>query len=304
MPRVDFPGVAVRQWLVVRRLLRAVLVAGAVAGVTACGGSPTGPTPPPRPPPPPPVVNNAPVIKSITVAQSRVEVEQDVDVTAEVENTETNPDQLTYEWSATAGTFTGSGRTVRWRLPKGTTQTPLDVTITLTVIERYTEVVNSVVVTRENRVTSAASPFRAHDSDAELRRISIEFLVYLFGNSAISPSACLVDFSDSCRGKQDELRDIEHNRNTFVILSAQATVASVSISADRMSADVIAPCVFRDREIANGHEGTSSGDCFLTAVYERNRWWLCSSSFVNGSRQIPMREFFSLGRGTSSRRTP
>jgi len=267
------------------------MVAGAVAGVTACGGSPTGPTPPPRPPPPPPVVNNAPVIKSITVAQSRVEVEQDVDVTAEVENTETNPDQLTYEWSATAGTFTGSGRTVRWRLPKGTTPTPVDVTITLTVIERYTEVVNSVVLTRENRVTSAASPFRAHDSDAELRRISIEFLVYLFGNSAISPSACLVDFSDSCRGKQDELRDIEHNRATFVILSAQATVATVSISADRMSADVIAPCVFRDREIANGHEGTSSGDCFLTAVYERNRWWLCSSSFVNGSRQFSMRSF-------------
>ncbi len=174
--------------------------------------------------PPPPVVNNAPVIRSIGVALSRVEVEQDVDVTAEVENTETNPDQLTYEWSATAGTFTGSGRTVRWRLPKGTTPTPVDVTITLTVIERYTEVVNSVVVTREHRVTSAASPFRAHDSDAELRRISIEFLVYLFGNSTISPSACLVDFSDSCRGKQDELRDIEHNRATFVILSAQATV--------------------------------------------------------------------------------
>lgn len=250
------------------------------------------------------MVNNLPVIRSVVVALSRVEVEQDVDVTAEVEDTETNPDQLIYEWSATAGTFAGSGRTVRWRLPKGSTPTPVDVTINLTVVERYTEVVNSLVVTRENRVTGAAAPFRAHDSDAELRKISIEFLVYLFGNSTISPSACLVDFSDSCRGKQDELRDIEHNRNTFVILSAQATVASVSIDADRLSAEVVAPCVFRDREIANGHEGTSSGDCFLTAVYERNRWWLCSSAFLNGSRQISMREFFSLRRGTSSRPPP
>jgi hypothetical protein len=200
--------------------------------------------------------------------------------------------------------FDGSGRSVRWRLPKGSTQTPVDVTISLTVIERYTEVVNSLVITREHRVTGAASPFRVHDSDAELRKISIEFLVYLFGNSSISPSACLVDFSDSCRGKQDELRDIEHNRNTFVILSAEATVGSVWISGDRLSAEVIAPCAFRDREIATGREGTSRGDCFLTAVYERDRWWLCSSSFLSGSRQISMRECFRLRSGTSSRQAP
>jgi hypothetical protein len=241
-------------------------------------------------------VNNAPVIRSIRVALSRVEVDQDVEVTAEVEDAETNPDQLTYEWSAPAGTFSGTGRTVRWRLAKGAAQTPLDVTINLTVVERYTEVANSIVITREQRVTQSAAPFRAHDSDAELRKISIEFLVYLFGNSTISPSACLVDFSDSCRGKQDELQDIEHNRKTFVILSAQATIASVSISSDRMSADVIAPCIFRDREIASGHEATSSGDCYLTAVYERDRWWLCSSSFLNGSRQISMFESFRRAR--------
>jgi hypothetical protein len=267
-------------------LFFAALVTTALGGWTACGGSPAGPTPPPPPPPPPPVVNNAPVIRSIRVALSRVEVDQEVEVTAEVEDAETNPDQLTYEWSATAGTFTGTGRTVRWWLPKGATETPVNVTVSLTVVERYTEVVNSIVLTREQRITQSAAPFRAHDSDAELRKISIEFLVHLFGNSTISPSACLVDFSDSCRGKQDELQDIEHNRKTFVILSAQATVASVSISSDRMSADVIAPCIFRDREIATGHEATSSGDCYLTAVYERDRWWLCSSSFLNGSRQI------------------
>jgi hypothetical protein len=282
----------------VRCLLRGILVA-AVIGVAACGSSPPGPTPqppPPPPPPPPPVVNNAPVIRSISVGVAKTEVEQDVNVSAEVENTETSPDDLIYEWSATAGTFSGSGRNVRWRLPKGSTQTPVDVTIHLTVIERYSETVNSLVITRENRATGDASPFRVHDSDAELRKISIEFLVFLFGNSGISPSGCLVDFSDGCRGKQDELRDIEHNRSTFVILSAEATVASVWISPDRLSAEVIAPCVFRDREIATGHEGTSRGDCFLTAVYEQNRWWLCSSSFINGSRQISMAEYFRLYR--------
>jgi hypothetical protein len=242
------------------------------------------------------VVNTAPVIRSIRVAASRVEVDQDVDVTAEVEDAETNPDQLTYEWTATAGTFTGSGRSVTWRLPKGATETPVNVTVSLVVVERYTEVANSLVLTRENRVTQSAAPFRAHDSDAELRQISIEFLVYLFGNSSVTPPACLVDFSDSCQGKQAELQDIENNRRTFVILSAHATVASVSISGDRMSADVIAPCTFRDREIATGREATSTGDCYLTAVYERERWWLCSSSFLNGSRQVSMFEYFRRSR--------
>jgi hypothetical protein len=290
--------------MAVRRFLSGILVAAAVTGVSACGSSPAGPTPPPPPPPPPPpVVNNPPVIRSITVAATRVEVDQDVDVAAVVEDAETNPDQLAYEWTAAAGTFTGRGPNVRWRLPKGSAETPVNVTMTLTVIERYSQTVNSLIVTQENRATASSPPVLAHDSDAELRKISIEFLVYLFGNSSISPSACLVDFSDACRGKQDELRDIEHNRNTFVILSAEATIASVSISPDRQAAEVLAPCVFRDREIATGGEGTSRGDCFLTAVYEQNRWWLCSSSFLNGSRQISMLEFF-LSRGTSSRRIP
>jgi hypothetical protein len=237
-------------------------------------------------------VNNAPVVKSVTAAIARVEVDQDVEVVAEVEDAETPVDQLTYEWAATVGTFSGSGRTVHWRLPKGSAQTPVDVTISLTVVERYTETQNGLVITREQRATGSAAPVRAHDSEAELSKISIEFLVFLFGNSSVSPGDCLVDFSDACRGKADELRDIEHNRRTFVILSAEATVASIWISADRNSAEVIAPCVFRDREIATGGEGTSRGDCFLTAVYERNRWWLCSSSFLNGSRQISMTEFF------------
>jgi hypothetical protein len=228
----------------------------------------------------------------VNVAIARVEVDQDVEVVAEVEDAETPVDQLTYDWSATVGTFSGSGRTVRWRLSKGSTETPVDVTISVTVIERYTETQNGIVITREQRATGSATPFRAHDSEAELTKISIEFLVFLFGNSSVSPSACLVDFSDACRGKADELRDIEHNRDTFVILSAEAHVANIWISPDRNSAEVIAPCVFRDREIATGGEGTSRGDCFLTAVYERDRWWLCSSSFLNGSRQISMFEFF------------
>lgn len=243
-------------------------------------------------------MNNPPVINAVRVPVSRVEVDRDVEVTADVTDAETPVDQLTYEWSANAGTFSGSGRTVRWKLEKGSTQTPADVTITLVVVEQYTETQNSIVVTRENRVTQAAAPFRAHDSEAELTKISLAFLLDYFGNSRISPDACLVDFSDSCRGKVDELHDIERNRATFVIQSAEATVANIWISADWMSAEVTAPCVFHDTEIATGKQGTSKGDCFLTAIYEKNRWWLCSSSFLQPStgQRLPLRMLFQRDR--------
>jgi hypothetical protein len=267
-----------------------------VSAVAACGG-PNTPSPPP-PPPPPPVVNTPPVINAIRVPVSRAEVDQEVEVTADVTDAETPVDQLKYEWSANAGTFSGSGRTVRWKLGKGSAQTPVDVTITLVVVEEYTETQNSLVVTRENRATQTAPPFRAHDSEAELTKMSLTFLVDYFGNSSISPDACLVDFSDSCRGKVEELHDIERNRATFVIQSAEATVSNIWISADRMSAEITAACVFHDTEIATGKQGTSKGDCFLTAIYEKDRWWLCSSSFLHPStaQRLPLRMLFQRDR--------
>ena len=42
-----------------------------------------------------------------------------------------------------------------------------------------------------------------------------------FSASNVSPDACLVDFSDNCRGKSDELSDIEYNRSHFFILGAR-----------------------------------------------------------------------------------
>ena len=52
----------------------------------------------------------------------------------------------------------------------------------------------------------------------ELADLSLRFLGD-FANSSISPDRCVNEFSDSCRGKKDELDEIDDNRHYFVILS-------------------------------------------------------------------------------------
>jgi hypothetical protein len=262
-------------------LCRVALVT-TLTSFVACDGNPI--TPPPPPPPPPPIVhviNTPPVIKSISASISRSEVEQPVTVTADVEDAETAPDQLTYSWTATAGTFTGSGRTVSWSLAKGSL-TPLDVTIDLAVTEKYADVDDANrPVTRKNDVAfKAQNILRVHDSVAELTTIGERFLVDYFGNSAVSPEACLVDFWDGCRGKADELGDIQNNRSLYDILSASAKVAAINfLNTDRTEAELWVPCQFVSKDKATGVSGAAIGDCYLSAVYQQRRWWLCDSNF-------------------------
>lgn len=257
-----------------------VLVAAFAAGVSAnCGSTTSAPTPPP----PTPVVNTPPVINAISVPVTRAEVEQDVTVSADVSDAESAVDTLIYVWSANVGSLSGSGRTAAWRLAKGAATTPADVVITLTVVERFQDRdARGAAITRENQTMKNGSPFRVHDSNAELTKMATTFLVDYFGNSSVSPEACLVDFSDSCPGKKAELADIEDNREEYVQLSAKATVASITYDPTRTRADILAPCTFRARNKKTGHIGTVTGDCALTAVYETKRWWLCDSRFNNG----------------------
>jgi len=288
-----------------------VLLAMPVVAVSGCS-SPIAPvTPPPpsvQPPPPPaPVVNTAPVLSAITASAARAEVNQSIEIKATVTDAETAPDKLTYVWTSDAGEFTGTGAVVTWRLAAGKSPTPLDLKVTLTVVETYDSFDTAGrPIKAENKVSRTETLTRVHDSVAELSAMSTRFLVDLFGNSSVKADQCLVDFSDACRGKSDELHDIEHNRSEFLILSATARVSSVVIAADRNTASIDLSCEFRDRHLPTGKEGVSRGTCKLTAVYERNRWWLCSSAFEGscGSCAVPyarrpmtMREFFLSGIG-------
>lgn len=279
------------------RFLVLSLCAVSVLVVSACEVAPQpAPVPPAPPAPGPSVVYTPPIIRTVTVAISRAEVEQNVAVTAVVEDAETPVEALTFIWTADAGTITGTGPSVTWRLPKDAAVTPLDVTISLRVVEKFTESTGQgQSVQRELSATAAAAPFRVHDSAAEIGRLAVSFLVDKFGNSNVPPGACLVDFSDTCSGKAAELQDIVHNRQTFVILAAEARVTSVEVNPERTLGWVSAACTFQDREIANGKLGTSRGDCQLSAIYESGRWWLCSSSFSATSGSGLMFERYRRG---------
>lgn len=280
-----------------RTLTLSLCAASALGVLSACEVAPQpAPLPPAPPAPGPSVVYTPPVIRAVTVAITRAEVEQDVAVTAVVEDAETPVEALTFVWTADAGTITGTGPSVTWRLPKGAAVTPLDVTIALRVVEKFTEPnAQGVPVARELSATAGAAPFRVHDSAAEVSRIAVAFLVDKFGNSSVPPGACLVDFSDNCSGKAAELQDIVNNRQTFVILAAEARVTGVEINPERTVAWITAACTFQDRQIANGKLGTSRGDCQLTAIYENGRWWLCSSSFRATSGSGLMYERYRRG---------
>lgn len=222
--------------------------------------------------------NKLPVIVSISVPAGKVEVGQDLAVSAVVEDPDTPASQLVYSWQANVGTFSGSGASVTWRAKAGSA-TPVDVRVTLEVTDQTHA---GGAPGADDRVSRTATPFRLHDSPAELGRMGVTFLVEYFGNSNVSPDACLVDFSDSCPGKNAERGDITANRAAFVIVRATAYVSGVTFNNARTFADILAPCTFRSREKATGMLSTVAGDCTLTGVYEQQRWWLCDSHFING----------------------
>jgi hypothetical protein len=244
----------------------------------SCDKGPTNPSPPIINPP---VQNASPVIVSLSVdvPLERLEVDRDVAVAADVRDAETASSALTYVWTASAGTIAGAGPTATWRLPKGSTTTPATVTIGLQVVERYANYdAAGQAITSENRVSATGAPFVVHDSVAEISTIAVRFLKDLFGNSSVSPEACLVDFWDGCGGKAAELSDIKTNRQLFVVLSAEARIENVSFRNPNF-ADIAAFCRWHDRVIQNGATGVTQGGCVLTAVYQNDRWWLCDSSF-------------------------
>lgn len=240
--------------------------------IPGCGDSLPGPSPPP-------VVNNQPpVISSVVAGADRVEAGTEVEVVATVTDAETPIEQLAYAWSAmpAGGVFTGTGARVRWRAPSGVTS-PDTYRFVVTVSEQYT----SQGQARTNTVTSSSSGTHYNDSVAEITAIAAQFYKD-FGTYSVSATECVRNFSNSCSGKTEELRDIQDNRNRTdfrIVGSTLLGSPAVSIGSQRVTAEYRQRCQFEDVEIRTGRHYRVEGGCFLTAVYENWRWWLCESHF-------------------------
>jgi hypothetical protein len=287
-----------------RTAVAALVTCTAALIAAACGSTGVSPSPTPGGGQPPPVVNTAPQIKSITFGEPRVEVGTPVTLTAVVEDAETPVANLEFRWSAETGTFSGNTAVVTWT-PGSDAKTPADYVVTLTVAETF----SSGPFTLENKATSTATA-HVNNSSKELAELSVRFLTD-FATSSVSPSKCVSEFSDACRGKKDEFNDIDDNRHDFLITGSTIRHTGLDIAQSRMTATVHTFCSFtsrvittqpRDESCQNGacplnSEGTATGDCWTTSVYEKGRWWLCESHFTSKSSLSPMmRAFFGMRR--------
>jgi hypothetical protein len=243
-----------------------------VSLLAACGDSPSAPTPPP-------VVNNQPpTIVSVVAGAERVEAGAEIEVSATVTDPETPVEQLTYAWSSlpAGGVFTGNGARVRWRAPAGA-PSPDTYRFMVTVSEQYM----SQGRPQTNTVSSSSAGTHYNDSVAEITAIAAQFYQD-FGTYSVSAAQCVRNFSDSCSGKTEELRDIQDNRNRTdfrIVGSTLLGSPSVSIGSQRVTAEYRQRCQFEDVEIRTGRRYRLEGGCYLTAVYQNWRWWLCESHF-------------------------
>ncbi len=239
-----------------------------------------------------------------------MEVGDEVQITAVVEDEETKVEDLTFEWTAdrfprsgaavvedftpgheasslalvgvrrslvSAGTFTGTGPRVRWRPPKGE-PTPATYQLKLTVVERYTVTLPGGTETRENRA-SATVGVDVNDSPNDVADLVLAFLKD-FSDSSVPAKICVRYFSEFCpRGRAEELEDIQENRDRYVILSSRHRIDRLTINETFDVADIKVSCEFTSRVIRTGRTEVSRGDCLFMAVYGPRRWGLCESHF-------------------------
>ena len=214
-------------------------------------------------------------------ASDRIEAGMELEIVASVTDAETPVELLTYSWAAmpAGGTFTGTGSRVRWRAPAGAAS-PGTYSFTLTVSEQY----SSQGQSQTNTVSSSSTAVHYNDPVAEITGLAVQFYRD-FGTYTVGAAECVRNFSNSCGGKIEEQQQIQDNRDRTDFRIAGSSLfgsPAVTIGSQRVTAQYLQRCQFEDVEIRTGRRYRVDGECFLTAVYETWRWWLCTSNFRNG----------------------
>jgi hypothetical protein len=288
----------------VRKRRLATTVAIALAGslcLAACGGSnePTSPTTggsggsgggTSNPP-----ANVPPVIDAFTVQGTRVpkepggfaDVGETVPISATVHDDDTPAAQLDYQWSATAGTFSGSGTSVNWTAPSSAS-TPVDVTITLKVVDHYGFPGQTPAFTQS---VSGTTTLSLHDSVKEVGDMARQFLLD-FSDSNVPVDTVMRNFDMTCQLAQDERDQVIFNRATFLIEKWKIDPATVTVPFGNSICPVPArfqrgdacsavPSHWESRILSNGHRQIADGIDYVSAYYhpEVKAWKLCDSEF-------------------------
>jgi hypothetical protein len=268
--------------------------------VAACGGSPITPPPPnpnPNPNPNPPA-NALPSIESITVQGRRArqparfaDLRETVDVTAAVSDAETPVGELTYQWSATTGTFSGTGRVVTWTAPDTAASTPTTVTITLKVIENYGHPGQAKSFSHEVTRTQTLA---LHDSVKEVGDMSVRFLTeFSKPQTNRDWQDIMRDFKASACAQPGlvelEREDVVRHYTFFTMIDYRVETPSVSVHfgdgcafRDRPGdACAVVPVMWDSVDSRDGIRRATTGLDYIAAAYSTAdaRWWLCSSDY-------------------------
>jgi hypothetical protein len=238
--------------------------------------------------------NTAPVITSITAQGRRLrqpasfaDYGETIQLTLVIQDAETPPAQLTYQWRACDGTFAGTGPQVDWTAP-AIGSLPSTCTIDVTVTDGPHVLTRSIVV-------------RLHNSIAEIGALAQLFLDE-FANSTIPAATVVRNFSDSCPGRVDELAEVTKNReeltiNSHVYGTPNVTVAFGGACASgtrRKNGDdacILTPVQWNSTRKLDGALEVAKGTSLVTGVYRDSRWSLCSSLY-NGNSTLGLQHLY------------
>lgn len=291
-----------------------VALASGIAGallIAACGGTTMTPTPQPTPGgggggTPTPPANNLPVIDSITIQGTRAkepanfaDLSESVPVVAKVHDDETAVDQLEYQWSATAGAFSGTGASVVWVAP-ASAAAPLDVTITLKVVEKYGFAGVPPAFSHEASGTAVLS---LHDSVKEVGGMARQFLLDFSDSSITDVPFIMRNFDLGCREAQDEAVQVSENRKHLKIIRSTIGIPMVTIPfgnafcpifksdpgrTQRGDACTATPAHWESTFLDNGHFTIADGVDWISAYYRPaiKAWKLCDSQFTGTCKDL------------------
>lgn len=231
------------------------------------------------------------MIRSITVDRQNIDAGQNVTATAQVDDPDTSPSELRYEWAVTpaSGTLDGNGRIGRWQSPSDD-RVPASYTLTVTIIKPYVGADASGRPTSlEYRVSGTSAPIIVNDATREMKTMSEAFLAE-FMDPGVAPQFCVRNFADSC-GKQQALQDVASARagysSAMVKYEFQMFVRSVG-GGNCTAADGSAACAMTiydvqwiRRRATDGNQDSIAGTEYFNGIYAENRWWLCGSKFVS-----------------------